>query len=53
MKPTCPMQEGFCRFRACAWWTGKMCVVMGIGIILQEFLEEIKCDSPLPEKESD
>lgn len=40
VKKRCPMVEGFCTAGLCAWWTGTMCAVMGVGVILEQFLRQ-------------
>lgn len=40
----CPFKEGYCARGFCALWTGVMCSFKGIGVVLEEALDESKKD---------
>ena len=52
-KKFCPIitNGGLCMYKKCAWWTGKMCGVLGIGVVLEKALEGEKCESQLSDKD--
>jgi hypothetical protein len=36
----CPFKDGFCSLANCELWTGTMCSIRGIGVILEKLLEK-------------
>lgn len=44
IKKMCPFKEGYCARGFCALWTGVMCSFKGIGVVLEEALDESKKD---------
>lgn len=41
-RKTCPFNGGLCSLTWCELWTGTMCSLKGIGIILEKLLEKLE-----------